>query len=126
MTSSTLSPQTSGAGDIAKYAVALLLVAAGIFAYYRFEGAWPVGVRVLAVVAGLVLGGLAFFTTAKGAQTRGFLSEARFELRKVVWPTRQEATRTMWVVIVAVILISLILAAFDWIIQMTVKALLGS
>ena len=32
----------------------------------------------------------------------------------------------MWVVIVAVILISLILAAFDWIIQLAVKALLGS
>lgn len=126
MTSNTLPTPSSGAGDIAKYAVALLLLVGGIFAYYWFEGSWPSGVRVLAIVAGLVLAGAVFFTTGKGAQARGFLSESRFELRKVVWPTRQDATRTMWVVIVAVILISLILAAFDWIIQSAVKALLGS
>lgn len=126
MTSNTLPTQSASAADIAKYAVALLLVVAGIFAYYWFGDAWPGGVRTLVVVAGLVLGGAVFLTTAKGVQTRGFLSESRFELRKVVWPTRQEATRTMWVVIAAVILISLILAAFDWVIQLVVKALLGS
>ena len=126
MTSHTLPTQSASAGDIAKYAVALLLVAAGIFAYYWFEGSWPSGVRILAIVAGLVLAGAVFFQTAKGVRTRGFLSESRFELRKVVWPTRQEATRTMWVVIAAVIIISLILAAFDWVIQLGVKALLGS
>lgn len=126
MTSHTLPTQSASAGDIAKYAAALLLVAAGIFVYYWFEGSWPSGVRILAIVAGLVLGGVLFFGTAKGVRTRGFLSESRFELRKVVWPTRQEATRTMWVVIAAVIIISLILAAFDWVIQLVVKALLGS
>jgi preprotein translocase subunit SecE len=84
------------------------------------------GVRALAVVAGLVLGALVFMVTAKGAQTREFLSESRFELRKVVWPTRQETTRTMWVVVAAVIIISLILAAFDWVIQLGVKFLLGN
>ena len=77
------------------------------------------------MIAGLVLGALVFLATAKGADTREFLSESRFELRKVVWPTRQETTRTMWVVIAAVIIISLILAAFDWVIQLIVKYLLG-
>lgn len=126
MTSNTLPNPSAGAADIVKYVVAVLLLAGGIFAYYWFGNSWPSGVRLLAVVAGLVLAGAVFFTTGKGAQVRGFLSEARFELRKVVWPTRQEASRTMWVVIAAVILISLILAAFDWIIQILVKALLGS
>jgi preprotein translocase subunit SecE len=67
-----------------------------------------------------------FMTTAKGAETREFLGESRFELRKVVWPTRQETTRTTWVVIVVVIIMSLILALFDWLIQLGVKALLGT
>ena len=125
MTSKTLPTPSTGAGDIAKYVVALLLVAAGLFAFYWFDGQWPTGVRALAVVAGLVLGAVVFLTTAKGADTREFLSESRFELRKVVWPTRQETTRTMWVVIAAVIIISLILAAFDWVIQLIVKYLLG-
>ena len=125
MTSKTLPTPSTGAGDIAKYVVALLLVAAGLFAFYWFDGQWPTGVRALAVIAGLVLGALVFLATAKGADTREFLSESRFELRKVVWPTRQETTRTMWVVIAAVIIISLILAAFDWVIQLIVKYLLG-
>ena len=126
MTSKTLPTPSNGAGDIAKYVLALLLAVAGLVAFYWFENQWPTGVRALAVVAGLVLGALVFMVTAKGAQTREFLSESRFELRKVVWPTRQETTRTMWVVVAAVIIISLILAAFDWVIQLGVKFLLGN
>ena len=126
MTSNTLPTQSSGAGDIVKYVVALLLVAAGLFAFYWFDGQWPTGVRVLAVVVGLLAGVGVFMLTAKGAETREFLSESRFELRKVVWPTRQETNRTTGVVIIAVIIISLILAAFDWVIQLVVKYLLGT
>jgi preprotein translocase subunit SecE len=114
------------AGDIVKYALALLLVAAGIFAFYWFNGQWPAVARVMAVIGGLVAGAVLFMTTAKGAQTREFIGESRFELRKVVWPTRQETTRTTWVVIVVVIIISLIIAMFDWVIQLGVKALLGT
>ena len=120
------SKSVASAGDFAKYALAILLAVAGLFAFYWFANQWVALVRGLAVVGGLVLGGLVFMATAKGAQTREFLSESRFELRKVVWPTRQETTRTMWVVVVAVIIISLILAAFDWVIQLGVKFLLGS
>ena len=126
MTSKTLHTQSASGGDIVKYALALLLAAAGLFAFYWFDGRWPGGVRVLAVVAGLVAGALVFMTTAKGAQTREFLSESRFELRKVVWPTRQETTRTMWVVIAVVILMSLMLAGMDLVIQAAVKWLLGN
>ena len=126
MTSKTLHNQSTSGGDIVKYALALLLAAAGLFAFYWFDGQWPGGVRVLAVVAGLVAGALVFMTTAKGAQTREFLVESRFELRKVVWPTRQETTRTMWVVIAVVILMRLLLAGMDLVIQAVVKWLLGN
>jgi preprotein translocase subunit SecE len=114
------------AADILKYALALLLVAAGVFAFYWFNGQWPTVARVMSVVGGLIAGAALFMTTVKGAQTRDFLGESRFELRKVVWPTRQEATRTTWVVMVVVILMSLLLAGFDVVIQWGVKALLGS
>ena len=126
MTSNTLPTRANGTGDIAKYIAAVLLLAGGMVAYYWFDGVWPAGARALVMAVAVVLAALVFLGTAKGAQARGFLSESRFEMRKVVWPTRQEATRTMWVVIAAVVLISLILAAFDWGIQLAVKALLGS
>ncbi|TCT24814.1 preprotein translocase subunit SecE [Thermomonas haemolytica] len=126
MTSNSLPRPSAGSADIVKYVLAALLVAAGVFVYYWFDGALPGVARVLAVVAGLGLGVWVFLLTGAGARAREFLSESRFELRKVVWPTRQEATRTMWIVVIAVIAISLILAAFDWIIQLGVKTLLGS
>ncbi len=126
MTSNTLPNQPANTADMVKFVAAGVLVAASLFAYYWFEQAWPQGVRILVVVAALAVAGWLFLKTMKGGQVREFLSEARFELRKVVWPTRQEATKTMWVVVIAVIIISLILAAFDWVIQLAVKALLGS
>ncbi|MBN8715350.1 preprotein translocase subunit SecE [Thermomonas sp. S9] len=127
MTSNSLPRPSAGSADIVKYVLAALLVAAGVFVYYWFDdGVLPGVVRVLAVLAGLGLGGWVFLLTGAGRRVREFLSESRFELRKVVWPTRQEATRTMWIVVIAVIAISLILAAFDWVIQLGVKTLLGS
>ena len=112
------------AADIAKYALAVLLVAGGVFAFYWFAQ-WPTALRALTVAAGVLLGTMVFAMTAKGIQTREFLSESRFELRKVVWPTRQEAMRTTWVVMLAVVILSLILAGFDVVIQAAVKFVLG-
>ncbi len=126
LTSKPLHDQSASGGDIAKYALALLLAVGGLVAFYWFDGQWPTVARVLVLLVGLVLGVVVFMATAKGVETREFLSASRFELRKVVWPTRQETTRTMWVVVAAVIVISLILAAFDWVIQLGIKALLGN
>ena len=124
MNSKVEQAKAASAGDIVKYALALALVVAGLFAFYWF-GEWPTAVRALAVIGGLIAGTVVFLTSFKGAQTREFLSESRFELRKVVWPTRQEAGRATVMIIIAVIVISLILAGFDVVIQWAVKWLLG-
>ena len=125
MNSKVEQPNAASPGDLVKYALALLLVGAGVFAFYWFPS-WPSAVRTLAVIVGLVAGAGLFLTTRKGVNTREYLAESRFELRKVVWPTRQEAGRATVMIIIAVTLISLILATFDWIIQLGVKALLGN
>ena len=53
-----------------------------------------------------------------------FLKEADIERRKVVWPTHQEAVQTSLMVIVVTIIISLFLAAVDWMIGALVRTLL--
>ena len=118
------SKAAGASGDMVKYGLAILLIAAGVFAFYWF-GQWPSPVRVIAVIAGLVAAALVFLTTQRGGHTKEFLSEARFELRKVVWPSRQDARRTTIVVMAVVVSISLILAAIDVVIQWGVKALLA-
>ena len=109
------------AADIAKYALALALVVGGLVAWWWFNGQWATPVRALAVIAGLVLGAVVFLSTDKGRDTREFLVESRFELRKVVWPTRQEALRMTWIVGIVVVIMSLLLGGFDWVIQASLK-----
>ncbi|AKC86029.1 preprotein translocase subunit SecE [Pseudoxanthomonas suwonensis] len=125
--------QSASGGDIAKYAISTLLVLAGLFVWFWFSapdraaqlGDWAPQLRGLAVAAGLVAGTLVFLTSSKGRDTREFLSESRFELRKVVWPTRQETTRMTWVVIIVVIILSLILAGFDFVVKWAIELFLN-
>jgi preprotein translocase subunit SecE len=117
-------PATS-AGDIVKYVLAAVVAAAGIAVFYLFP-TWIAPVRTLIVVLGVAaaLGVLAL--TALGRRGREFLSESLFELRKVVWPSRQETMRVTGVVMLVVVVISLILSLFDLIISQLIKLLLAS
>ncbi|WP_314102505.1 preprotein translocase subunit SecE [uncultured Stenotrophomonas sp.] len=126
------SKDTSTGGDIVKYVAAVLLALAGLFAWFWFgtpehaaQNAWSGPLRGLGVAVGLIAGLAVFMLTSKGRDTREFLSESRFELRKVVWPTRQEAIRMTWVVMVVVIILSLLLGGFDFVIQKAIQWFLG-
>jgi preprotein translocase subunit SecE len=116
--------QAVTAADVAKYVLAIALVAGGIFAFYWF-GQWPGPVRGLIVAAGVVAAGAVFALTAKGRVAREFFSESLFELRKVVWPTRQETRKTTVVILIVVVIVSLILSFFDLIISWLIRLLLG-
>ena len=103
---------TVSGADLAKYAIAGLLLAAGVFGFYWF-GSWATPLRGLLVAAGLVAGFAVFSQTAAGQQTLEFFGEARFELRKVVWPTREVSIRATGMVIVVIIAMSVFLATVD-------------
>jgi preprotein translocase subunit SecE len=117
--------QASSAADVAKYVLAIALVVASLWAYAYALSSWAAPLRGLVVAAAVVAAGFVFSLTAKGRQVREFFGESMFELRKVVWPTRQEALRTTWVILVVVTIVSLLLAGFDFIIAALVKFLLG-
>src|SRR3546814_6989790 len=74
------------------YALGIVLVLAGFAVNYHTD--WPGPIRGLSVALGLPAALAVTAFTAKGRQVREFLAESRFELRKVVWPTRQETWRT--------------------------------
>lgn len=117
-TQSTTSPL-----DLAKYVAAVLLVAAGIAGWYLLP--WATPILVLVVILSIVAAGAVAAFTARGREFREFLDESMFELRKVVWPTQDETVRTTLVILVVVVIVSLILAGFDWVISLGVRALLG-
>jgi preprotein translocase subunit SecE len=103
---------TGKASDTGLLILAVLIVIAGVAGYYLFPGLAPT-VRTLMVLAGIVIGcGVAWFTRP-GRGVRGFLRETQFELRKVVWPTRQETIRTTLVVIVIAVILAILLGLID-------------
>ena len=102
----------NSAVDVAKLTLALIVIAAGVVAYDWFNelATWQ---RLFILLGGLLVGGAIGFFTRAGQSLRNFLAESQFELRKVVWPTRQETMQTTLVIIVVVIILSLLLGLID-------------
>jgi preprotein translocase subunit SecE len=104
-------------------AIALLVVAIGGNHYYTEEVS--VLYRAIAVVVLVALAGFFASTTTKGRAFLSFAKESRTEVRKVVWPSRQEATQTTLIVIVATVIVALILWGLDGILVRVVGFLTG-
>ena len=98
--------------DAVMSTLAVLLLIAGIVPYYWF-GDWSGVARFGVLLAGIALSVAVGAFTRAGRSMREYLVESQFELRKVVWPTRDETIRTTLVIIVVVIILSLLLGAID-------------
>ena len=95
-------------------AVALIIVAAVGNTYFAAQ--LSLVVRVLALVA-LGAGAVAAAAlTNQGQKTIHFIKVSRTELRKIIWPTRPEATQTTLIVIAMCVVVSLVLWGIDSII----------
>jgi len=102
----------TGTMEVAQLVLAVLLLIAGIGGYYWFGN--ESGLLRGGVLAAGIVGSLALtFFTAAGRRARHFMSESQFELRKIVWPTRQETIQTTIVVVIVVFVISLMLWLID-------------
>ena len=102
----------SSAAETAKLALALLILLGAIVAYYWYNefATWQ---RLLILLGGFVLAGIVGYFTRAGHGLKDFLVESNFELRKVVWPTRQETMQTTIVIMIVVVVLSLILGLID-------------
>ena len=110
--------------DIVKHVISVLLVMAGVVAFYYFTD-YSLLYRVigLLVVALIVLGLL--FTTDLGRNLWAFFQESKIEVRKVVWPTRDETTRTTMLVFAMVLTVGFILWLLDMLLFWGVSHLTG-
>ncbi len=102
----------NSAADIAKLVIAALVLVAGVFAYYWYND-WATWQRILVLLGAMIAAGVIGFFTRAGHALRDFLFESNFELRKVVWPTRQETIQTTAVIFIVVVVLSLILGLID-------------
>ncbi|MDE0680588.1 MAG: preprotein translocase subunit SecE [Gammaproteobacteria bacterium] len=110
--------KTGNSLDVAWLLLAALLLVAGVYAYYAFEEL-PIFVRVGGVLVSLALAAVVLLRTARGQNAWQFVQSSRAELRKVVWPNRQETMQTTATVLVIV----LILCVFFWLLDMGLAAI---
>jgi preprotein translocase subunit SecE len=110
--------------DTAKLAVSAMIIVAGIWAFYFFAG-YSLLLRVVGLLA--LAGGAAALalTSAPGRQLWRFAVDSRMEVRKVVWPTRQETMQTTLIVIVMVFLLGILLWLFDMVLMSILRFLTG-
>ena len=114
--------QDGGSANTVKLVVAILFVIAGVAGFYLL-GTQSIWVRWLAVVAGLVLGAVVIATSQYGTDLKQFIALSRIELRKIVWPNRQETGMTTLVVLAFVLVAGLFFWGLDVVLAWATQAL---
>ena len=109
MTAQTETSQ-SGVLDILKLLISAALLVGGLYGYYFYENDLALPLRVLLVLGGTGAGIAVAMTSTQGQRLWHFIQGSRVEIRKVIWPTRQETTQTA----IAVFVFTFILALFFW------------
>ena len=109
---------SASALDTVKLAAAVAILVGGIASFYLLSSD-PLAVRWVIVLASLGVGILVALQSVQGRTFWQFVQGSRVELRKVVWPTRQETLQTTLVVFVAI----LAMGVFFWLLDMMLGAI---
>jgi len=110
--------------DIAKWLLVTVLVAVAVVGNQYFA-AEPILYRVLGIVVLAAVAGFVALQTVKGGAFFTLVKEARAEMRKVVWPTRQETTQTTLIVVAVVLVMALLLWGLDSLLGWLVSLIVG-
>ncbi|MND98495.1 preprotein translocase subunit SecE [compost metagenome] len=110
--------------DALKWVVVVALVAVGVVGNQYFS-AEPILYRVLALLALAAVAAVVALQTSKGQAFFVLAKEARAEIRKVVWPTRQETTQTTLIVVAVVVVMALLLWGLDTLLGWLVSLIVG-
>jgi preprotein translocase subunit SecE len=97
--------------DVLLWVCVVVVTLAAFWGTYTFHFAGPIKALVWLgwFVSTIALG----FFTQKGQQVFGFATEAKIELQKVVWPTRQETVQTTSIVMIMVVITGFLLWGVD-------------
>jgi preprotein translocase subunit SecE len=106
----------STGADKAKLAVAAVLVVAAVVVFYMLskQDLWLRVIALLVLMAGAVA---TFFTSESGKELIAYGRDSSREVRKVVWPTRKEATQMTGYVFAFVF----VMALFLWLTDKTLE-----
>jgi preprotein translocase subunit SecE len=109
--------------DKAKLALAALAITAGVVGFYALAGQSGL-IRAAALVGGLLLAVVFAWTSQMGRDFIGFARESVRETKKVVWPSRKEATQITGVVFGFVVVMAIFLWGTDKLLEVVLYSLI--
>ena len=110
--------------DTAKLGGAVLLLLGGIYGFYHYD-TYATLYRVLGLLTVVGVSAVLLMATASGRQLWEFAQDSRVEVRKVVWPTRQETMQTTLMVFAMVLIMGVTLWVVDLVLMAIVRAVTG-
>ena len=110
--------------DWLKWSLSIILLLAGLIGNHYYSEV-SMAVRTLIWLVLLAVACFVASKTSKGRWVVDFIRDSRMELRKVVWPTREETMQTTLVVGVMVIVLALLLWGMDGILVRLIGWLTG-
>ena len=121
----SLSEESASHLDTLYLVVAILLIGGAMFAFYYFDHQFGflerLGILAVGTVAGIAVG----YRTQIGQQSWGAIVGSRIEMRKVVWPSRQQSVQLTLLVAVVVLLTALFLWLVDSTLLFAIKFVTG-
>jgi len=117
-------PAGASGKDSALMTLSIVALLAGIVAFYWYDEL-ALYYRVAMVAAGLAAGAALMWFTWYGREFWQFALAARVELRKVVWPEREETIKTTYVVFIFAIVMGVFFWGLDWVLTWLTRWLSG-
>src|SRR5574343_841642 len=104
--------------DVVLWVVAVALLICATLVNQYLPAYWApannIWVRIGAILACIVVALGLLYATHQGKGFIRLLKDARVELRRVTWPTKQETVTTSWQVVLVVVIASIVLWCFDY------------
>lgn len=115
--------------DVVLWLIAIVLLVGAMMVNQYLPQYWQpassIWVRIGAIVACIVVALGILYATHQGKGFVRLLKDSRIELRRVAWPTKQETVTTSWQVLVVVLITSIVLWCFDYVLGWLVKLIIG-
>jgi preprotein translocase subunit SecE len=111
--------------DTVKLLLAVGIIVGAIYGFYYLDG-YSHLLRVVGLLALVGVSAFIAYQTTMGRTVWEFATASRVEVRKVVWPSRQETVQTTLIVFVMVLIMGIVLWLFDMMLGAILKALTGT
>jgi preprotein translocase subunit SecE len=117
-------PAGASVKDTVLMTLSVLVLFAGIVAFYWYDEQ-GLAIRVAMVIAGLAAAAGLMWFSWYGREFWQFALAARIELRKVVWPEREETIKMTYIVFGFAVVMGLFFWGLDWVLTLLTRLLSG-